>query len=154
VEEGLEITEAVRERYRGHNRNPYAEIESGCYYARALSSWSVFLAMSGFQYDGSRHIISFDPVKGSGDFSSFWSCGTGWGNFRRKGPEISLEVDYGELLLETFGIGGSGREVPDRLTLNGKEIPCEWDPSSRHAQLINPVLLRTNDRIQLSLINE
>ena len=151
VKEGLELVEAVRKRYAGYNRNPYAEIESGYYYARALSSWSVLLAMSGFSYDGSRNSICFDPVPGREDFTTFWSCGSGWGNFTRTGSGITLEVDYGQLLLKEFGIGRSGPGVPLQMTLNEKEVSYDWDPGTRKLILKNPVLLRTNDRIHISL---
>ena len=61
VNEGLDVVKSVRERYRGYNRNPFAEIESGRYYARAMSSWGVLLALSGFEYDGAHHSMKFDP---------------------------------------------------------------------------------------------
>jgi non-lysosomal glucosylceramidase len=149
VSEGLEIVGAVRNRYGGYNRNPYAEIESGFYYARALSSWSVLPALSGFSYDGARHCLSFDPAIHPDDFTTFWSCGTGWGNFSQTGSVITLELDYGQLLLQQFGIGGGTSRKPSRLTLNGKEVPFEWE--HRRITLKNPLMLRPNDRILISL---
>lgn len=50
VEEGLAIVKGVRERHDGQRRNPYDECECGHHYARALSSWSLLLALSGFRY--------------------------------------------------------------------------------------------------------
>ena len=40
----------VRDRYDGKRRNPWNEVECGSHYARALSVWSVLLALSGYHY--------------------------------------------------------------------------------------------------------
>ena len=127
VEEGLEITRAVRGRYAGYNRNPYAEIESGFYYSRALSSWAVFTALSGFDYDGARHSIRFDPAINPASFSSFWSTGSGWGNYSQSSKEIILELDYGSLEIKRMGYGlkpGSNTPVAE---VNGESVQCRLD---------------------------
>ena len=65
----------------------------------------MFLALSGFEYDGVSKIISFNPVNNQDDFSSFWSTGSGWGNYRQTEHEIKLEVDYGNLTLHCLDYG-------------------------------------------------
>ena len=122
VDEGLEVTRAVRGRYAGYNRNPYAEIESGFYYSRALSSWAVFLALSGFKYDGVNKSISFNPVFSREDFSSFWSTGSGWGNFRQTEQEIMLEVDYGNLILHSMEYGQMYPGSMPRVEVNSRSV--------------------------------
>lgn len=122
VDEGLEVTRAVRGRYAGYNRNPYAEIESGFYYSRALSSWAVFLALSGFEYDGASKSISFDPVYSQDDFSSFWSTGSGWGNFKQTEQEINLEVDYGNLTLHRLDYGEIHPGDKPTVEVNGRSL--------------------------------
>jgi hypothetical protein len=124
VDEGLEVTRAVRGRYAGYNRNPYAEIESGFYYSRALSSWSVLLALSGFEYDGVSKSISFDPVYSQENFSSFWSTGSGWGNYQQKEQEIILEVDYGNLHLNRLDYSQKYPDFMPAVEVNGKSIKC------------------------------
>jgi non-lysosomal glucosylceramidase len=127
VEEGVEVVEAVRKRYAGCNRNPYAEIESGFYYARALSSWSVLLAMSGFRYDGSRHSMAFDPAIGQDRFSTFWSCGTGWGNFLQTVSGAVLELDYGTLDLKELSTGRSGIKGPASVLHDNMPLRFSWN---------------------------
>jgi hypothetical protein len=61
VDEGLEVVQAVRDRQDGLKRNPWADHESGVHYARAMSSWAVLLALSGFQYDGVERSMAFAP---------------------------------------------------------------------------------------------
>ncbi len=61
VDEGLAIVKSVRDRYDGVKRNPWDEVECGHHYARAMSSWSLLLALSGFAYDGPAQAMGFAP---------------------------------------------------------------------------------------------
>ena len=85
VAEGLEIVQAVRDRHDGVRRNPWNEVECGHHYARSMASWAVLLALSGFHCDLGRGVISFAPrVEATSEpnrFTTFWSCGRGWGTY-------------------------------------------------------------------------
>jgi len=107
IQEGLIIVKAIRDRYDGWKRNPWNEEESGNHYARAMSSWGVFLALTGFEYSGKEMKMGFDPKLYQEDFRCFWSCGSGWGNFSQKSEkgkkiEMELSVVYGNLELKKF----------------------------------------------------
>ncbi len=104
IEEGLAIVKAVRDRYSGFNRNPWDELECGHHYARAMASWAVMLALSGFRYDGVERFMAFSPKMNKEDFLTFWSSGCGWGSFRVKDKKITLRVKYGKLKLSELGI--------------------------------------------------
>lgn len=103
IDEGLTIIKAVRERHDGYRRNPWNEVECGNHYVRAMSSWSVILALSGFRYDLVKGYISFDPVINTDNFSTFWSTARAWGIYRQnKNPETGereweIETLYGSL---------------------------------------------------------
>ena len=97
VNEGLEIVKAARDRYRGYNRNPYAEIESGRYYARALSSYGLLTSLSGFEYDGIKQRIKFEPAINRDQFFCFWSTSSAWGYFEIRKKAVFLNVSCGEL---------------------------------------------------------
>jgi len=99
VQEGLSIVETVRERHKGFNRNPWDEFECGHHYARAMASWAVLLALSGVQYDGISHSLSFAPALSGDLFRTFWSCGTGWGSFTMEANQVRLRVEKGVLRL-------------------------------------------------------
>ena len=126
VAEGLKVVETVRKRYAGWNRNPFAEIESGRFYARSLASWSVLLALSGFQYDGIQQTISFAPKINKNDFYTFWSGGNGWGSFQLKGKHLQFKLEYGGLKLRAFGIGQTYPfQIFRGVTLNDRNIQAE-----------------------------
>jgi hypothetical protein len=119
VEEGMEVVKTIRERYRGYNRNPWGEIESGMYYARAMASWSILLALSGFEYDGVEQFIKFDPKINQDDFSTFWSCGNAWGNYKQDTNQASVGVLFGTLKLKSIKL--QVKSV-NRVLLNKKEV--------------------------------
>lgn len=62
-DKALEIVRAIRERYDGKKRNPWAEIECGASYARAMASYSFLLTYSGFIFDMPKKRIGFKPIK-------------------------------------------------------------------------------------------
>jgi non-lysosomal glucosylceramidase len=57
---------AVRERFAGARRNPFDEAECGHHYARALASWGLIVALTGFSYDGRSGVMPFARAPGSG----------------------------------------------------------------------------------------
>ena len=67
VDEGLAIVEAVRSRYEGHVRNPFNEYECGSYYARAMASYALLQACTGFRYSAvtkSSRVRPTHPLRG------------------------------------------------------------------------------------------
>lgn len=106
TDEGLAVVRTARDRYRGYNRNPWSEIETGRYSARSLSGWALLPALSGFSYDAEEGTMAFDPQVNAADFSTFWSCGTGWGIFRINARELEIRVLFGSLTIRQVRIPG------------------------------------------------
>ena len=69
TDEGMAIVTAVRDRYRGYNRNPFNEIECGSNYARSMASFALLPLFSGFSFDMTKGRLGFAPVL-PGDFPS------------------------------------------------------------------------------------
>ena len=100
-EQGLEMVRAVRDRYDGLRRNPWNEIECGSNYARSMASFALLAAFSGFRCDLAAGKIRFSPLPGEGnEFRCFWSTGTGWGVYRRRGSCDEIEILSGSLQLK------------------------------------------------------
>lgn len=99
AKQGVEVVASARARFDGEKRNPWDEAECGHHYARAMSSWSTLLAMSGFQYDGTSHaVVAAPPVSGE-KFVCLWATGSGWGRY-------SIERDAGSTKLVFSVLGG------------------------------------------------
>ena len=112
VQEGVECVENIRARFDGEKRNPWDEPECGHHYARAMSSWSAFVAMSGFLYDGVAAAVEAVPKLMADSFQCFWSTGTGWGTYslnRQPGKTVfAIEVLAGTLACRSCEIAAPG----------------------------------------------
>jgi len=143
LEPGLKVVKGIRERYDGLRRNPWDEVECGHQYARALASWSVLLALSGYEYDGVKGHLGFAPRLNQEDFNCFWSSGSAWGQFSQKltggRTEASIKVHFGQQRLASFSLEGSAADV--KVQLNGKTVKAKLLKEDRKctAQFDSPV---------------
>ena len=105
VEAGVAVVRAVRERHDGVRRNPWDEFECGHHYARALASWALLLALSGYEYSAPAGRLRFAPKVTTPDFRSLFTAGTAWGTVRITAREAVVLVEAGELTLQRLEIG-------------------------------------------------
>jgi non-lysosomal glucosylceramidase len=75
----LDIVGAIRTRYDGRKQNPWNDIECGDHYVRAMASWSLLEAASGYVYDAAKRMIGFAPVIGPDAFRAPFFGHEGWG---------------------------------------------------------------------------
>ncbi|BCM89766.1 hypothetical protein IAD21_01613 [Abditibacteriota bacterium] len=94
-EAGCEVTRNVRSRYDGRARNPFNEAECGRHYGRALASWTLLLAWTGFEWDARTCVMRVRTSVGPATW--FWSIGTAWGTISQKEGDIEVEVLGGSL---------------------------------------------------------
>lgn len=111
VDEGLDIVEAVRARYEGLKRNPWNEYECGNYYARAMASYALLIAMSGFSYSAVSHTLTLAPVVKNDPFCCFFSTASGWGNVTLTGDRLEVEVAAGLLQVDTVQVTWQGKQI-------------------------------------------
>jgi non-lysosomal glucosylceramidase len=126
VDEGTEYIANTRARYDGEKRNPWDEAECGHHYARAMSSWSSVVALSGFDYDGTQEAVTAVPRTPHRAFRCFWASGTGWGEFTyvpgtSGGTFFTLRVLAGKLRCRSVRITAVGNGT--RMRVGEKEHP-------------------------------
>ena len=102
VEKGLDIVRTCRDRYNGIIRNPFNEYECGHWYARAMSSYAMLQGLTGVRYDALDKTMYIDSR--IGDFTSFISTGTGFGNVGLKNGKPFLNVVYGDITVKEYVI--------------------------------------------------
>ncbi len=105
VDAGVAVVRAVRDRHDGVRRNPWDEFECGHHYARALASWALLLAFSGYEYSAPARRLRFAPRVAVPDFRSLFTAGTAWGTVRISAREAVVQVEAGELTLQRLEIG-------------------------------------------------
>ena len=128
VEEGLAICRAVHDRYHPAKRNPYNEVECSDHYARALASWGVYTALTGFEYDGPAGRISFAPRFKPEDFRAAFTAAEGWGTYSQRidgaAQESRIDLKRGALRLSELGlvVGPEVDLTPVEARLDGKDL--------------------------------
>ena len=120
VEAGLQVIEAIRDRYDGRKRNPFSEIECGEHYVRSMAAWSALLALTGFAYSRLTGTLTFNAAARRADW--VWSNGTAWGRCRQTpfagATEATVTVGGGELELRELVLRGRGSaSLPRRRTV-------------------------------------
>lgn len=151
IEEGLAIVKGVRDRHDGAKRNPWNEFECGHHYARAMSSWSLLIALSGYHYDADRQHLAFAPKIDADNFRSFFSAGTAWGTFaQEQTPEsytAQLSVEWGELTLQTLSLpvlSATGISV----TVNGVPVAFHRQ-QGQSIQFLSSLSLRAGQTLEV-----
>lgn len=124
IDEGLKIVRGVRKRHDGERRNPFNEFECGNHYARALSSYSLILALSGFYYSAPDCFLSLSPKISTNNFKCFFSVNSGWGIISKqdkaKKVELLINVKYGFLVLKRIE-ADYNHNKPKTIYTNGLE---------------------------------
>lgn len=130
IADGVRVFAAVRDRYRGHNRNPWNEMECGSNYARSMAAHAGLLALSGFEFDATLGLIGFAPkVRSGASFRTFWSAGAAWGTASFAEKRFELSVSEGTLNLRALRLqGGAPRGA--RATLDGKALASSHDTAN------------------------
>jgi hypothetical protein len=106
LEEGLEVVKSARSRYDGRVRNPWNEYECGNYYARALASYALLPAITGFHYSAVEKRLRISPRLGpSGRF--FFATDSAWGTIRYDLAHRRLDI-----MVEEGVLGLRKVEVP------------------------------------------
>ncbi len=160
LEEGLAIVHAARARHDGLRRNPWNEFECGDHYARAMSSWSLLLALSGQRYDGRTATLTVRPLWKAKGFRCLITAAEGYGSFAQRisGGELSAELICldGRIAVAALELGSLGRtagRLRPACRLDGKRRPAEADARADGlvVQLARPAALKAGRRLTIRL---
>ncbi len=156
IREGIECIQNTRARYDGEKRNPWDEAECGHHYARAMSSWSGVVALSGFRYHGPDAAVIAVPRVGTERFHCFWSTATGWGTFTLEHKEggaarFTVKVLSGKLSCRSCEIKAAVGSTS--ATVNGMSVAHQIERQKERAifRLTEPVTIEEGHELQLEV---
>ncbi len=159
VLEGVAMTKAVRDRYDGERRNPWNEVECGSHYARALASWSLLTALSGYSYSAPDRRLAFAPRLSPDAFRAFFTTGQGWGTFAQSvqpaTASAAIEMLWGALDLKSFAFAPGAALVKAAIaaSVNGTSVAAR--PGENGAVTFDGILtLKAGDRLDVRLTRD
>jgi uncharacterized protein (DUF608 family) len=164
TEEGLAVAKGARDRYDGLPRapiprNPWNEIECGGHYARAMSSWSLLLAASGYEYDGPAKRLRFTPRLRPEGIQAFFAGPEGWGTLRQTRQagkwtqENEIRVVEGRFDLISLHLRCAGAVTKARVTAAGTSLNAALRGSDADLEIAlkAPVALRSGQALVVRL---
>jgi hypothetical protein len=154
--EALALCRAIHERYHPAKHNPWNEVECGDHYARALASWGVLTALSGFEYDGPGAKIGFSPRMTPHEFRSVFTAAAGWGTYqqRRDGTQqvSTIAGKWGNVRVRTVKLGLAEGTSADSVMVNGTPASnFRQDGPSLEIELQPEVVLSAGDKIEIQI---
>jgi len=160
VDEGLTMVKAISDRYDGARRNPWNQIEWGNHYARAMASYALLLALSGFYYSAVERTVGFSPKMNREKFNCFFAAGSAWGRFTQQQSsgkvEADLEVLNGAIVLKRMFVGNAADlgtatsvtvEMSDRKLVHCKVLD---DKSTVGAEFSQELYIQEGDKLRIT----
>ncbi len=153
VEQGIDCVRNTRARFNGVRRNPWNEVEAGDHYVRAMASWSVFVAMSGFHYRGDIGEVTAAPPAAAENFNCFWATATGWGTYSLQKSagrtHFGLQVLSGVLPSRSFQLAAAESQAVVRLAGRSLSSHAERNNGFLAIRLDEPVTLAVGEGLQI-----
>ena len=152
VDEGIEVVAAIRDRYDGEKRNPWNEMECGSNYARAMASYALLLALSGFEFDMTKAEIGFRPKQHRHTQRTqrfFWCLHTAWGTVELNADHVLLSVLYGSIPVQRLHASLLLEREVTAATLDGR--PLQYAKRQASVILAEPATLRAGSVLRLAL---
>jgi len=121
VDQGMTIVDALHRRYLKGGRFMNAE-ECGPHYIRALSVWSLLLAITGFKIDVPQGMLTIAPPLQQPEIRAPWVSATGWGEFKKTDATFDLSCSDGAVSFKELRLN-----VPSlsHAKLGGNAITCK-----------------------------
>jgi uncharacterized protein (DUF608 family) len=123
--EGLAVVRNVHERYMRAGRF-WDHVECGDHYYRAMSSWALLLAATGFKPDAPAGTLELAPRFRQGRLRAPWVASTGWGVLEQAAGRLEVECRSGTLRFRRLKVALRGTRWQARI--GGRTLSPEPTP--------------------------
>lgn len=154
IADGLRIVKDIHDRYLKAGRF-WNHTECGDHYYRAMSSWTLLLAITGFALDVPRGELKLDPVLPS-NACCYPIFAPGFvGSYRHsstfRGSCSTVEVLSGAVSFSRLTLSRKPIAYPIVAEINGRRISCKVERGRRLHTFVfgEPVDLRSGDRLAI-----
>lgn len=154
----MQMVEATRKRHDGRTQNPWNDIECGDHYVRAMSSWALLEAASGYSYDASTAEIGFAPKFTPEEFRAPFVARDGWGTFSQQiqpdGLLAQVSLAYGFLIIKTLRLATLNSIRAVLVSTGGHPVSATWSQSSGHVSVVpsEAITLQRGDTLTARLV--
>jgi hypothetical protein len=128
--DALNIVRTIDDRYRRNGRI-WNHLECGDHYYRAMSSWALLPAASGFKLDLPRRLLHVQPTVTTTPFRAPWFASCAWGVLEQRPDHLLLECRGGHLplaqLVTSCGEHGTATLDQHPLDLHGQDGGLVFD---------------------------
>jgi uncharacterized protein (DUF608 family) len=154
VREGIEIARNIYDRYLRAGR-VWNHVECGDHYYRAMSSWALLLALTGFRVDRPAQAITFAPALKQHHFRAPFVSSSAWGSFEQEiafqGCRAAVECRGGSESFKVLNLGAPLRDVGISVKINGRQLGCAATRQGAGVQITfdEPVTLSEGDTLNI-----
>ena len=157
AEAALRILAACRARHDGRTQNPWNDVECGDHYVRALASWSLLEAASGYRYHAATHALAFAPTLDAADFRAPFVARDGYGTFAQQhsgdGLEATITLTAGTLTMQTLRLRPPATVTAGTAQMADREVAVALTQSGEDAVLTmsEPLTLQAGQHLEVAL---
>jgi uncharacterized protein (DUF608 family) len=130
TKEGIAVVSAINDRYLRAGRF-WNHVECGDHYYRAMCSWAVLLAATGFKLDTIKEHLTIQPKIPQG--KAPWFASTAWGSIIWGSGQIQLKCESGSLIIKELHITGTPKNQV--VTQDGSKIEVEFEPMKENVTI-------------------
>ena len=149
-EPALTILADIRDRHDGTRRSPWNEVECGDHYVRAMASWALLEAATGYRYHAPEGSLDFAPRFSADDFRAFFITGSAWGAFQHDTTRAQLMVDYGELTLNELRIASQASSATVQQDEHAIPVETRLVDGYLSLRFAQPVTVRAGQTLRVA----
>jgi len=146
VAEGLAVVANIHERYMRAGRF-WNHVECGDHYYRAMSSWALLAAATGFKIDVPAGRVELAPRIRSPETRAPWVSSSGWGSFAMTRSRLELDCLSGELRFKELRVALPSGPLVASLGTKRLEAAVSERSGLLALEFEEPVVVRSGERL-------